>query len=507
MKTTILTILDGWGQGRPYEGNAIFKGNTPNFDRLIKEYPHTSIKTSGLDVGLPPGQMGNSEVGHMNIGAGRIVYQELTRITQDLEMGNGKNNLAFKRAFDNVKNHGSKLHIMGLVSNGGVHSHNEHIYQLIRLANEAGVEEIFLHCFMDGRDVPPTSGSGFIGELERQLTAIGKGKIATVMGRYYAMDRDNRWERTQEAYLALTESIGYQQANAVEGIEASYAMGVTDEFIRPIIVDPQGKIENHDSIIFVNFRPDRARQLTRAFVDVDFKGFERDIIETEFVTMTQYDVTIKGVSVAYEPQYLNQTLGEVISNHGLKQLRLAETEKYAHVTFFFNGGVEPPVVGEDRLLIPSPKVATYDMKPEMSAYEVKEAMLEQLKREYYDLVVLNFANADMVGHTGDLEATIKAIETVDQCIGEISHHVIEQGYNMIITADHGNAEEMIDESKQSVLTQHSTNEVPLILVTSDPKITLREGRLADIAPTLLTLMGIDKPEEMTGRSIIKIKDE
>jgi 2,3-bisphosphoglycerate-independent phosphoglycerate mutase len=500
-KTRLLMILDGWGKGKDYDGNAIYRASTPNFDRLVTKYPSTIVKTSGNDVGLPKGQMGNSEVGHMNIGAGRIVYQALTRITKSFETGEIESNEELLSAFDNAIKNNTKLHLMGLVSSGGVHSHNKHLYNLIRFANSKGVKDIYVHCYMDGRDVPPTSGARFIQELEDEMKEIGAGKIATIMGRYYAMDRDNRWERIQIAYEALTKSEGVHYANPVEGVEASYSNGENDEFIKPIIVTEDGKIENDDSIIFFNFRPDRAREITRAIVDDDFKGFDRDKINTNFVCMTQYDITIKNVSVAFKPQTLVNTFGEYISDKGLKQLRIAETEKYAHVTFFFNGGVEKPNEGEERVLIPSPKVATYDLQPEMSAYEVKDALLEQLKLDIHDVVIINFANPDMVGHTGIMEAAIKAVETVDNCLGEIAEYVVENDMEMLVTADHGNADEMLSDDK-SVLTQHSTNPVPLLLISNRKEAKLKEGRLADLAPTILELMDIEKPEEMTGESLL-----
>lgn len=500
-KTKILMILDGWGKGKDYVGNAIYRASTPNFDKLVAKYPSTSIKTSGNDVGLPKGQMGNSEVGHMNIGAGRIVYQELTRITKSFETGEIEGNEVLLKAFDNAVRNNTKLHLMGLVSDGGVHSHNKHLYNLIRFASSKGVKDIYVHCYMDGRDVPPTSGAGFIKELEDEMNEIGAGKIATVMGRYYAMDRDTRWERIKIAYDALTEGEGVHYADPVKGMEASYANGVNDEFIKPIIVAEDGKIENDDSVIFFNFRPDRAREITRAIVDDDFKGFDREKINTEFVCMTQYDVTIKNATVAFKPQTLENTFGEYISNKGLKQLRIAETEKYAHVTFFFNGGVEEPNAGEERVLIPSPKVATYDLQPEMSAYEVKDALLKQLKLDIHDVVIINFANPDMVGHTGIMDAAIKAVETIDSCLGEIADFVVANDMEMLVTADHGNADEMLSEDC-SVLTQHSTNPVPLIFISNRKDKDLKEGRLADLAPTLLELMDMEQPVEMTGESLL-----
>jgi 2,3-bisphosphoglycerate-independent phosphoglycerate mutase len=500
-KTKILMILDGWGKGKDYDGNAIYRASTPNFDRLITKYPSTIVKTSGNDVGLPKGQMGNSEVGHMNIGAGRIVYQQLTRITKSIETGEIEGNEELLKAFEHAVKNNTKLHLMGLLSDGGVHSHNKHLYKLIRFANSKGVKDIYVHCYMDGRDVPPTSGAGFIKELEDEMKEIGAGKIATIMGRYYAMDRDNRWERIQIAYDALTEGKGVHYADPVEGVESAYANGENDEFIKPIIVAEDGKIKNDDSVIFFNFRPDRAREITRAIVDDDFKGFDRKKINTKFVCMTQYDITIKNVSVAFKPQTLENTFGEYISRKGFKQLRIAETDKYAHVTFFFNGGVEAPNEGEERVLIPSPKVATYDLQPEMSAYEVKDALLKQLKLDIHDVVIINFANPDMVGHTGIMKAAIKAVETVDNCLGEISDYVIENDMEMLVTADHGNADEMLSYDN-SILTQHSTNPVPLIYISNRKEIKLKKGRLADLAPTILELMDIEKPEEMTGESLL-----
>lgn len=503
-KTIVLMILDGWGKGKDYIGNAIMRASKPNFDTLISRYPNTLVKTSGYDVGLPDGQMGNSEVGHLNIGAGRVVYQEYTRITKSMESGEARDNPILNRAFNNALKNNSKLHLMGLVSDGGVHSHNTHLYHLIRYAKEKGVKDIYVHCFLDGRDVPPTSGASYIKDLQREMDIIGAGRIATVMGRYYAMDRDNRWERTKLAYDALTKAEGNYDGLPVDGVEKSYLEGINDEFVKPIISDRNGMVEEGDSIIFFNFRPDRARQLTRAFTDDYFIGFDRQRILTEFITLTQYDITMLNVSVAYEPQSLDNTFGEYISRLGLKQLRLAETEKYAHVTFFFNGGVEKSVEGEDRLLIPSPKVATYDLKPEMSAYLVKDTLMEQLKRDYYDVIVINFANADMVGHTGVIPAAIKAIEAVDTCLGEVASYVIEKGLTMIVTADHGNAEEMINEDDNSILTQHTTNMVPFILVSPDKNAVLKSDcKLADIAPTILDLMDMIKPDEMTGESMIK----
>jgi len=498
-KTSILMILDGWGIGRDYEGNAVLKADTPNFDRLIKKYPNTQIRTSGLDVGLPEGQMGNSEVGHMNIGSGRIVYQEFTRITKSIEDGSIENNEKINKAFDNVKKNKSKLHYFGLLSDGGVHSFNGHLYSLVKTAQKKGVEKVCIHCFTDGRDVSPTSGAGFIKELQEKIDEIGVGKIATISGRYYSMDRDNRYERTKQAYDAMTKGIGVKNSDPVDAVRKSYENDVTDEFIKPVVVSEDCLVEDNDSVIFYNFRPDRARQITRAFVDDDFDKFEREKLNLTYVTLTQYDKTIKNVEVAFEPQVLENTFGEYLGKLGKKQLRIAETEKYAHVTFFFNGGVETPYEGEERILVPSPKVATYDMQPEMSAYKVKDKLIAELNKDYLDFVIINFANPDMVGHTGDIDAAVKAVEAVDECLGEIADYVEKHKFNMVVTADHGNAEEMLDDGQ--VMTAHSNNKVPCILI-SDKNYELREGRLADIAPTILELMDLDKPKEMTGESLL-----
>ncbi len=499
-RTSILMILDGWGIGRDYEGNAILRANTSNFDRLIKKYPNTQIRTSGLDVGLPKGQMGNSEVGHMNIGSGRIVYQEFTRITKAIEDGSIESNQKINKAFNNAKENNSKLHFFGLLSDGGVHSFNGHLYSLINTAKKKGVDKVCIHCFTDGRDVSPTSGINFIKELQEKIKEIGIGNIATISGRYYAMDRDNRYERTQKAYEAMTQGIGVENSDPVDAVKKSYENEITDEFIKPVVVNKDCMVEDKDSVIFYNFRPDRARQISRAFVDDDFDKFDRKKLDLTYITMTQYDKTIKNIDVAFEPQELKNTFGEYLSKQGKKQLRIAETEKYAHVTFFFNGGVEEPYKGEERVLVPSPKVATYDLQPEMSAYKVKDKLLEELKKDYLDFVIINFANPDMVGHTGDIDAAIKAVETVDECLGEIVDYVEKHNHTMLVTADHGNAEEMLLEGE--VMTAHSNSKVPCILISSK-KHTLKEGRLADIAPTILDLMKIDKPEEMTGESLIK----
>ncbi|MBM7582682.1 2,3-bisphosphoglycerate-independent phosphoglycerate mutase [Caldicoprobacter guelmensis] len=507
---TVLIIMDGFGLSDRKEGNAVYQARTPNLDRYWNEYPHVAIGASGLDVGLPAGQMGNSEVGHLNIGAGRIVYQELTRISKAIEDGSFFNNRALLTAIENVKKHGTKLHLMGLVSDGGVHSHIEHLYALVELAKKSGLPQVYIHCFTDGRDVPPTSGKSYIEALERKLDEYKFGKIATVMGRYYAMDRDKRWDRTQKAYDALVLGIGEFASSGVEAMEQSYRADVTDEFVRPTVVLENGKpvttIGPNDSIIFFNFRPDRARQLTRAFIQPEFNEFPRakGYFPVCFVSMTQYDETFTNIHVAYEPQVLTNTFGEYISKLGKKQLRIAETEKYAHVTFFFNGGVEYPNENEDRVLIPSPKVATYDLKPSMSAFEVTDEVERRIASGEYDVIILNYANCDMVGHTGVMEAAIEAVETVDKCVGRVVEAVRARGGKVIVTADHGNAEQMIDYETGEPHTAHTSNPVPFILIDDTRKdVTLREGgRLADIIPTMLELMGIEKPKEMTGESLI-----
>jgi 2,3-bisphosphoglycerate-independent phosphoglycerate mutase len=506
-KLTALIILDGFGKGQADAGNAIALAGIPNITALKNEYPHTTIGASGMDVGLPRGQMGNSEVGHMNIGAGRIVYQELTRISKDIEDGGFFEKPEFLGAIDNVKKHGTKLHVYGLVSDGGVHSHQEHLYALLELAKRHGLENVYIHCFMDGRDVPPDSGKGFIEQLEEKIKEIGIGEIATVMGRYYAMDRDNRFERIEKAYAAMVRGEGVTATSAVQAMQQSYDKGEMDEFVMPTVIMKGGRpvatIEPHDSIIFFNFRPDRAREITRTFIDPDFNGFAREYFPVYYVCMTQYDKTFMNVQVAYKPQSLANTLGEYLAKNGKRQFRIAETEKYAHVTFFFNGGVEKPNEGEDRFLIPSPKVATYDLKPEMSAYEVADEAVKHIESGEYDVMILNFANPDMVGHTGILEAAVKAVKAVDECVGRVVKAIQKMGGEVIITADHGNSEKMFDEAG-GPFTAHTTKPVPLILVSERYKgARLRQdGRLADIAPTMLDLMGLPQPEEMTGQSLI-----
>lgn len=504
-RPVMLIILDGFGLGKFYSGNAVQLANKPNFDRLSREYPTTNLQASGLSVGLPQGQMGNSEVGHLNIGSGRVIYQDLTRITKEIEEGDFFEKEEFLAAIENAKLNNSSIHLMGLVSDGGVHSHNTHLYGLLKLLKKHKQENVYIHAILDGRDVPPTIGKKHIEELIEKTKEIGVGKIASISGRYYAMDRDKRWDRTKLAYDAFVLGHGNISNDPVLAIERSYSDGITDEFMLPTVIVEEGRpvatVESNDSIIFFNFRPDRARQITRAFVDVDFDGFKREKkVNTFYVCMTEYDKTIENVQVVYKNTPPVNTLGDYISQKGLNQLRVAETEKYAHVTFFFNGGREQAFLNEDRVLVPSPKVATYDLKPEMSAYEVKEEVINRIKMDRYDLIILNFANPDMVGHTGVIPAVVQAIETVDECLGEIIELIEEKGGKAIITSDHGNAEEELDENGNPI-TAHTSNRVPLILV-GDKNIKLREGKLADLAPTLLDLLELEKPEEMTGESLI-----
>ena len=501
-KPTALIILDGFGYTPVVKGNAVVAAKTPNIDKYLKENPHNLIKCSGMDVGLPDGQMGNSEVGHTNIGAGRVVYQELTRITKAISDGDFFKNDALVAAVENCKKNNSALHIMGLVSDGGVHSHNTHLYALLELAKRNGLEKVYVHCFLDGRDVPPTSGADYVQQLEDEMKKVGTGKVASVMGRFYAMDRDNRWERVSKAYEAIALGKGETCRSAVEAIKKSYETDVTDEFVVPTVVNGTEHVKANDSVIFFNFRPDRAREITRTFVDPDFKGFDRDIFPVHYVCFTQYDATMPNVDVAFKPTSLDDTFGEYISRHGLTQLRIAETEKYAHVTFFFNGGVEKESEGEDRALISSPKVATYDLKPEMSAYEVADECVKRINSDKYDVIVLNFANCDMVGHTGVFDAAVAAVEAVDTCLGKVIDAILAKGGCALVTADHGNSEQMLDENG-NVQTAHSTNPVPLILIGGDGKELVPEGKLADIAPTLLELLELEKPAAMTGESMIK----
>ena len=494
--------MDGFGKNESTYGNAIAAAKKPNLDKIVSENPMTFIGASGLDVGLPDGQMGNSEVGHTNIGAGRVVYQELTRITKSIQDGDFFTNEALVGAMENCKKNSSALHLMGLMSDGGVHSHNTHLYGIMELAKRSGVDKVYIHCFMDGRDVPPTSSKDYLAELYKKCDEIGVGEIATVMGRYYAMDRDNRWERVVKAYKAMTEGEGVKFDCACKMMEESYANDVTDEFIVPAVSEKAVPVKDNDSIVFFNFRPDRAREITRAFVDPAFSGFEREQLKgLYYVCMTQYDATMPNVHVAFKPETLENTFGEYISDKGLKQLRIAETEKYAHVTFFFNGGVEKQYPGEDRILVKSPAVATYDLQPEMSAYEVTDKLLAAIDSDKYDAIILNYANCDMVGHTGVFDAAVKAVEAVDTCVGKIVDAVAAKGGVTLITADHGNADKMY-EADGSPFTAHTTNPVPFIVVGYPCE--LREGgRLCDIAPTMLKIMGLEQPKEMTGVSIIK----
>ena len=505
-KPVMLMILDGFGINPNEKGNAVAIANTPNIDKLKKTWPTTIIHTSGLDVGLPEGQMGNSEVGHTNIGAGRIVYQDLTRITKSIEDGDFFSIKEFADAIDNCKKNNSNLHIMGLLSDGGVHSHIRHLIALLEFAKRKDFENVYVHCFMDGRDTPPTSGEGYIAKLEEKMKEKGVGKIATIEGRFYAMDRDKRWNRVKEAYDAMVNGVGEEATSAVGAIEASYQKEVFDEFVKPTVIhsgdSPVATIKDNDSVIFFNFRPDRAREITRTLVDEDFNEFETKKMNLFFVCFTQYDETMPNVKIAFKPETLVNTFGEYISKKGLKQLRIAETEKYAHVTFFFNGGEEKEYEGEDRILVPSPKVETYDLKPEMSALEVTDKVVEAINSGKYDSIILNYANPDMVGHTGSLEAAVKAVETIDGCVGKVVEAIEKQNGILIITADHGNAEQMIDYKTGEPQTAHTTNPVPLILVGLEG-VKLKEGKLADLAPTMLDIMGLEKPQEMTGESLIE----
>lgn len=505
-KPVMLMILDGFGISANQDGNAVEAAKKFNYDALMSKYPHTTLSACGLDVGLPEGQMGNSEVGHLNIGAGRIIYQELTRITKEIKEGKFFKNEALNFAVDEAIKNNSAVHLMGLLSDGGVHSHINHLKALLTLCKDKGLKKVFVHCFLDGRDVSPTSSINFVKDLEAYMAEIGVGKIATISGRYYAMDRDKRWDRVELAHRAIAKGEGELSSSASKAIEEAYHDNKTDEFVVPTVITeggkPVGTMKNKDSVIFFNFRPDRAREITRALIDEEFDGFHREPLKVNYVCMTQYDKTIKNVLIAYKPEHYDNTLGEYISKQGLKQLRIAETEKYAHVTFFFNGGVEQPNEGEDRVLIPSPKVATYDLKPEMSAYEVTEAVLEKLNEGSYDLIILNYANPDMVGHTGVIEAAVKAVETVDECLGKVVDKVLSLDGTVFITADHGNAESMIDFSTGKPMTAHTTNLVPFLYV-SDHSTDLREGGiLADIAPTILKEMNLEIPAEMEGKPLI-----
>ena len=502
-KPVVLCIMDGFGIRDTDEGNAIHAAKTPNLTKFFSENPFTTIGASGLDVGLPDGQMGNSEVGHTNIGAGRVVYQMLVKITKSIEDGDFFDIKALKNAVQNCKDNNSALHLIGLLSDGGVHSHIEHLYGLLELAKRNGLEKVFVHCLMDGRDVSTTSGVGFIKDLQAKMKELDVGKIATIAGRYYAMDRDFAWDRVEKAYSAFVYGEGIQNPDPVKAMEESYANGVTDEFIVPTVVDKEGTIKANDSVISFNFRPDRARQFTRTFVDPDFDGFERKngFFPVNYVCMTQYDETMPNVSVAFPPEELKMTFGEYLASKNMTQLRIAETQKYAHVTFFFNGGEEKTFEGEDRILIQSPDVPTFDLKPEMSAYPVCDAVCEQIESGKYDAVVLNFANCDMVGHTGVFDAAVKAVEAVDECVGRVVDSTLKMGDSVIITADHGNADCMVGEDGQP-FTPHTTNPVPFCVVGYPCE--LREGgRLADIVPSILKIMGLPQPPEMTGESLIK----
>ena len=502
-KPVMLMILDGWGVAPASDVNAATLAQTPNLDRYFAEFPHTTLEASGMEVGLPEGQIGNSEVGHLNIGAGRIIYQSLTRITKAIKDGDFFDNEVLCACMDKTKNAGKALHLMGLLSDGGVHSNINHLIALLQMAKARGLEKVYVHAFLDGRDVPPKSAAGFIKQLQEAIAGMAFGKIATVMGRYYAMDRDNRWDRIEKAYKTLVLGEGNLVADLVQGVEASYEAGVTDEFVEPMVVEGvDAKITRGDGIIFFNFRPDRARQITRALNDAEFPHFERpaSALPVNYVCMTQYDATIDA-PVAYPPEEYNDTLGEVLAKEGKHQLRIAETEKYAHVTFFFNGGVEEPNLNEERILINSPKVATYDLQPEMSAYDVTDALLAELDKDKFDVVVLNYANPDMVGHTGVLPAAIKAMEAVDECVGKVVDKVLSLGGSVCITADHGNLEKMA-EADGTPHTAHTTNIVPFILVSNEEH-KLHSGVLADIAPTMLELLNIEKPAVMTGSSLIE----
>ena len=496
---TTLIIMDGFGIAPPADDNAVTLANTPVLDGLLRDYAHTTLSASGLDVGLPAGQMGNSEVGHTNIGGGRVVFQDLPRISRAIEDGSFFKNEAYNKAMDNCLQNGSSLHLYGLLSDGGVHSHIDHLYALLQMAKDKGLHRVYIHCFLDGRDVSPTSGKGFVQALADKCAVLGVGKIATVMGRYYAMDRDKRWERVQMAYDAMVYGEGNHNADPVDAVARSYANNVTDEFMEPVVCDSEGTISDNDSVIFFNYRPDRAREITRAIVDPDFDGFQREYFPTTYVCNTEYDASMPNVLVAWPRIAVKNGLGEYLSSMGMTQLRIAETEKYAHVTFFFNGGVEKQYPGEDRVLVPSPKVATYDFQPEMSAVEVCDKCVERIESGAYDVIILNFANCDMVGHTGVLEAAIKAVETVDTCVGRVVEATLKMGGIAMVTADHGNAEDM-KQPDGSPMTAHTTNLVPFILCGAGTE--LRPGRLADIAPTILDVMGLACPPEMDGKTLI-----
>lgn len=502
-RPTMLMILDGYGLNKETTGNAIAAADKPHLDDIFAKYPSTSLKACGLDVGLPEGQMGNSEVGHLNIGAGRIVYQDLTMITKAIEDGSFFENKAFLKAVDHVKKNGSTLHLLGLLSDGGVHSHINHLLALVDLAKKHDIEKLCVHCFLDGRDVPPRCAQKYIDILTGHFEKAGIGTLGVISGRYYAMDRDKRWDRVKKAYDAMTIGKGMHAASGKEAIDAAYERDENDEFVLPTVIDGALPVDDGDAMIMFNFRPDRAREITRTFVDSDFDGFDRKkkVSDICYICMTQYDAEMPDVTLAFPPETLHNTLGEYIASLGLTQLRIAETEKYAHVTFFFNGGVEAPNRNEDRILIPSPKVATYDMQPEMSAYEVTDKVLEAIDTDKYDLIILNFANADMVGHTGVMKAAVEAIETLDKCVPKIADAILAKDGQILLTADHGNADVMLDKDG-NVVTAHSLNDVPLVHIANHPSQLKDGGRLSDIAPTILKLMGLDIPEEMTGKPLV-----
>ena len=507
-KPVVLMVLDGYGITDKTEGNAIYMANTPVMDKLMAECPYVRGNASGLAVGLPDGQMGNSEVGHMNIGAGRIIYQDLTSITKAIEDGDFFENEAMLEAIENCKKNNSDLHLWGLLSDGGVHSHNTHLYGILELCKKQGFDRVYVHPFLDGRDTPPASGKDYVAALVDKMQEIGVGKVASISGRYYAMDRDNNWDRVEKAYAAMVYGEGVKAADPVQAVADSYANDKTDEFVLPTVIEADGKpvatVKANDSVIFFNFRPDRAREITRAFCDDNFEGFAREKrLDLTYVCFTEYDVTIPNKEVAFHKVSIENTFGEFLAAHNMKQARIAETEKYAHVTFFFNGGVEEPNEGEDRILVKSPKVATYDLKPEMSAYEVCDKLTSAIRSKEYDVIIINFANPDMVGHTGVEAAAIKAVEAVDECVGKAVDALKEVDGQMFICADHGNAEQLRDYETGEVFTAHTTNPVPFILVNADPAYKLREGGcLADIAPTLIELMGMKQPAEMTGKSLL-----
>ena len=498
----VLIIMDGFGIAPPTAGNAIAQAKTPSLDALFAKYPNSQLQASGLDVGLPAGQMGNSEVGHTNIGAGRVVFQILPKISKEIAEGRFFENPVYLKAIHDAVENGKALHVLGLLSDGGVHSHLTHIFAMLDMAKREGVDRVYVHCFLDGRDVPPTSGAGFVSQLQKKCEELGNAKIATVQGRFWGMDRDKRWERVEEGYDAIVRGIGVQADDAVEAVEASYAENVTDEFVKPIVVCPEGAINQGDSVIFMNFRPDRAREMTWALNLPDFDGFERKktVYPLSYVCTAQYDENLT-LPIAYPPEEIVNTIGDLVSEHGLKQFRVAETEKYAHVTFFFNGGVEKQTEGEDRCLVPSPKeYPTYDLIPQMSAEKVCDKVIEALQSGKYDLIVCNFANCDMVGHTGVMDAAVKAVETVDTCMGRIAAEVEKHPDTiLLVTADHGNADCMFDETGK-VNTAHTTNPVPFLVTKAGA--ALDSGRLADIAPTILQIMGLQQPAEMTGNSLL-----